>query len=475
MRLKSNKKQISKYVIADMLAATISWISFFLFRKVIIAQSFDFPFEVDILSDVAFSKGVVIIPLFWILIYYISGEYRNIFKRSRLQELGRALFITTLGSVIIFFVLILDDTIISYKNYYHSIGFLWLVHFVLTYFPRLYFTTKTIHQIRHRVIGFSTLIVGSNARAVKIYSDIQDNDKSAGNHIVGFVTVDNDSTNMLDQFTDNLGTINDLIEVINDYKIEEVIIAIESSERKKIQHILEKIKATDVVIKAVPDLIDILSGTVRIASFFGTPLIELSHELMSGWQENVKRITDVVVSVIALVLLSPLYLFLAVGVKLSSKGPVFYSHKRIGRYGKLFSIYKYRSMFINAEQNGPALSSKNDTRITSFGRFMRKTRLDEFPQFFNVLIGDMALVGPRPERQFYARQIIKRAPYYLLLYRVRPGITSWGQVKFGYAENVDEMIERLQFDIIYLENMSIYVDLKILIYTIKTVLEGSGK
>ena len=159
---------------------------------------------------------------------------------------------------------------------------------------------------------------------------------------------------------------------------------------------------------------------------------------------------------------------------MSSKGPVFYSHERIGKYGKPFTIFKFRSMYLESEKNGPALSSKYDTRITKFGRFMRKSRLDELPQFYNVLIGDMSLVGPRPERQFFIDQIVKQAPHFTHLHKVRPGITSWGQVKFGYAENVEEMIQRLKYDIIYIENMSLYVDIKILIYTIKIIFKGQG-
>lgn len=475
MKVKNRKKQASKYIISDYLAASLSWISFFLFRKLIISQPLEFSLKTDLLDDSAFIKGIIIIPLYWLLIYYVSGEYRNIFKRSRLQELGRAIFTTTIGVILIFFILILDDTIISYKNYYQSFTFLWLVHFILVYFPRLYFTTITSHKIQNKVIGFPTLIIGGNSKALGIYRDLQKEHKSAGNQIVGYVTIKDEINSELNNYIPHLGTIENLIEIINNKDIEEVIIAIESSEREKIKQILVKTKATNVMIKAIPDLLDILSGSVRMSSIFGIPLIELSHELMPGWQENIKRIIDVVASALALIILSPFYIFLSIGVKLSSKGPIFYSHTRMGRYGKSFRIYKFRSMVVDAELNGPALSSKGDSRITSFGKFMRKMRFDEFPQFYNVLIGDMALVGPRPERHFYIEQIIKRAPHYLLLYKVRPGITSWGQVKFGYAENVDEMIERLKFDVIYLENMSIYVDLKIMIYTIKTVLEGSGK
>jgi exopolysaccharide biosynthesis polyprenyl glycosylphosphotransferase len=475
MKTKNWKKQVSKYVVTDYIVAALSWVSFFLFRKVIIAQPLVFSFKNDILDDSSFIKGVIIIPLFWLLLYYVAGEYHNIFRRSRLQELGRTIFITTLGVVLIFFVLILDDTILSYKNYYQSFFFLWGIHFSFTYFPRLFYTTGTSHKIQNQIIGFPTLIIGSNQKALTLYKDLQRKPKSSGTQIVGYVTINGNSESTLKEYIPYLGNIDNLIDIINCQKIEEVIIAIESSEREKIKQILAKAKATNTLIKAIPDLLDILSGSVKMSSLFGVPLIELSHELMPAWQENIKRVIDVITATFALILLSPFYIFLAIGVKMSSKGPIIYSHERMGRYGKSFKIYKFRSMYVNAEVDGPALSSQFDPRVTQFGRFMRKMRFDEFPQFFNVLTGDMSLVGPRPERQFYVEKIIERAPHYLMLFKVRPGITSWGQVKFGYAENVDEMIERLNFDIIYLENMSLYVDIKIMIYTIKTVLEGSGK
>jgi lipopolysaccharide/colanic/teichoic acid biosynthesis glycosyltransferase len=195
---------------------------------------------------------------------------------------------------------------------------------------------------------------------------------------------------------------------------------------------------------------------------------------MPVWQVHTKRLIDIVGSTIAIIILSPIYLIISIGVKLSSPGPIIYSHQRIGRNAKPFTIYKFRSMVKNAETNGPELSSKSDCRVTSFGRFLRKTRLDEIPQFFNVIKGDMSLVGPRPERKYYIDKITAKAPHYAHLLRVRPGITSWGQVKYGYAENVEQMIERLKYDIIYIENMSLYIDFKIMIYTIKIIFQGKG-
>jgi lipopolysaccharide/colanic/teichoic acid biosynthesis glycosyltransferase len=188
-----------------------------------------------------------------------------------------------------------------------------------------------------------------------------------------------------------------------------------------------------------------------------------------------KRFFDILLSLIAIVILTPVYIFCYLGVLFSSKGPVIYKQERIGINGKPFTIPKFRSMRIGAENGTPMLSSKDDNRVTPFGKFLRKVRLDEIPQFFSVLKGDMSLVGPRPERQYYIDQIAQRAPHYRLLLKVKPGITSWGQVKYGYAESVDQMIERLKFDILYLENMSLAMDFKIIAYTLLTVIKGSGQ
>jgi exopolysaccharide biosynthesis polyprenyl glycosylphosphotransferase len=219
---------------------------------------------------------------------------------------------------------------------------------------------------------------------------------------------------------------------------------------------------------------DILTGRVRMSSILGTPLISVSQSLMPAWQANVKSFLDYSVSLLAIIITLPISLFLMAGVKLTSNGPIFYSHERVGRYGKPFIIYKFRSMQSGAEKNGPELSSRNDGRITPFGKFMRKSRLDEIPNFFNVLKGDMSLVGPRPERKYFIDQITKEAPHYLHLLKVKPGITSWGQVKYGYAENVEQMIARLKYDLIYLDNMSLYVDFKIIIYTVMTIIKRKG-
>jgi exopolysaccharide biosynthesis polyprenyl glycosylphosphotransferase len=460
------------FILVDFIAALIAWFSFFAYRKVFVEPDkfgYDIPFE----ANSNLYLGLLAVPLYWVVLYALSGAYLDVWRKSRIKEISRTFSLTVLGVVILFFVLLLDDEVKSYEVYYKTLVTLFLLHFVITTFGRILTATHIKKLINARKIGFKTIIVGSNSIAFDLVRELQNGNDLQGYLLEGFVNVTD--AYELNGILPRLGNYMELPELIRKYQIEEVIIALESTKHREITEVNNLLEDEPVIIKIVPDLFDVVSGSVKMQNVLGTALIQINHQIMPTWQIVLKRLIDVVVSLVVLVILSPIYILLMFAVKVSSEGPVFFKQIRIGQHGKPFYIIKYRTMIVNAEVNGPALSSKDDKRITSIGRTLRKYRLDEIPQFYNVLVGDMSLVGPRPERQFFIDKIMPVAPHYKHLQRVRPGITSWGMVKYGYAENIEQMIERLKFDILYIENMSLAMDFRIMIYTVKTIIQGRGK
>ncbi len=292
-----------------------------------------------------------------------------------------------------------------------------------------------------------------------------------GYQIVGFVNIPGETPL---QGGENVYDLDSIKEVCASKDIDQLIIAPDSYNEEKVLGLLYKLFPLDVPIKISPDIFSFVTSAIRLKDIYGEPFVDLTTPSLTEASKNIKRFTDTVSSAVALVVLSPVLLWLAFLVKRSSPGPIIYSQERIGLKQKPFKIYKFRTMRTDAEKDGPRLSGDSDSRITPVGKFLRKYRLDELPQFWNVLKGDMSIVGPRPERAFFIEQIVKKAPYYVLVNQVRPGITSWGMVKYGYASTVDQMVERTRYDLIYMANMSLYVDMKILIYTVKTVVTGKG-
>lgn len=453
-------------IIIDYCFAALAWGLFFYIRKTQIeGQAF--------LADSKFFLGLWLIPLFWISFYFIQGTYHDIRRMFRLKMLNLTLVAAFFGTITLFFTLLIDDDVKSYQNYYRSVFFLFGIHFFVTVIPRLIFNTVLIQFIRVKGHGFKTLIIGGNEKAVEIYQELVQQ-KQNTNSFIGYVNVNGKDTLLTDMIP-YLGHATQLEGILKEHVVEEVVLAVESSDHNRLKDIISRVDNGRIRIKLLPDMYAILAGSVEMTNIYGALLIEIIPDVMPFWQQAVKRLMDIVISAIAVICLLPFYLFSALAVKLSSPGPILFLQERVGMNGKSFRIIKFRTMYVNSEQQGPQLSSEGDPRITPIGRFMRKTRLDEFPQFVNVLLGQMSLVGPRPERQFYIDQIVKVEPQYTHLTKVRPGITSWGQVKFGYAENVDQMLQRMKFDLIYLKNRSLALDIKIMFYTVIIVIKAKGK
>lgn len=472
----NRRKEIAIYVLTDIVCSMVVWTLFWLFRKVFI-ESQKFGINVALTFDYKFYLALMVIPLFWVFLFRLAGLYSNVFRKSRIAEIKQIFISVCIGVIILFFTLLLNDYIVSYKSYYLSISVLFSLQFTFISIGHIILTGHTNSKIHSRKIGFKTLLIGSNSKAYQLYNELENQKKSSGNKFVGFVHIDrgNGFSSELQQHLKHLGEFENIETIIENYKIEEVIIAIESSEHKYLEKIIYTLDNSDVLIKIIPDMYDILTGSVRMSSLLDTPLIIITRDLLDAKQQFFKRLFDICVSLFFLILSFPFCLMIALLIKITSKGNVMFHQERIGYHGKSFTIYKFRTMNMDAEKNGPALSSKYDTRITPFGRFLRRSRLDELPQFYNVLRGDMAVVGPRPERKFFMEQLLQITPHYKHLLKVKPGITSWGQIKYGYAENVNQMVERMKYDLLYVENISLLLDMRILIYTVLIMLQGRGK
>jgi exopolysaccharide biosynthesis polyprenyl glycosylphosphotransferase len=437
------------YIISDLIASAAAWALFSLIRNRI--SGVDFTFATLLTGK--FIATAAVVSLSWVLIFAVTGFYSVSLKRSRLAELAYSIAVTVTGVFIQFFIILSEGIISDNTQYLYFLEMLFVLQFSLTYIPRLAITSSTARKVHKGVLGYNTIIIGSNGKALEIFRKIKQEKIPSGNILKGFVSLKEEEAGILAEHLPRLGILRDL---------------------PSIGEVTGLLEFSNITIKAIPSLKDYLTGRVEQSAIFGTPLLEISDHIMPVWQSAVKKTMDYSLALFMLVILSPFLVVVGIIIRLTGKGPVIFTQERIGKHGKPFRMYKFRSMYDGAEKGEPLLSSRADPRVTAFGRFMRKHRIDEIPNLINVLKGEMSLVGPRPERQFFIDQIVEKAPHYRRLLKVKPGITSWGQVKYGYASNVDQMVERLEYDLLYLDNMSLLIDMKIMIYTILIIVKGKG-
>jgi exopolysaccharide biosynthesis polyprenyl glycosylphosphotransferase len=459
------------YISWDFAGGWLAYTSLYLLRKSVLEPA---RFGLQSMQwDSFYTVGAILTGLIWVCVFGIVGLYARPIRKSRLQELSQVLQIWILFSTAYFILFILDDYVKGYQAYFKSGGLFAGVLLFWTLVGRLSFGYVIRHAIKLKKYSFPTLLIGTVDSLTPIISSLQHHAEKSGERIVGWITTE--KTNVKEPISGipMLGEAVAISEHIEQLNIEDCILALPPEQHKSLTPLILDMEMLGTRIFMVPDTYGILSGMVGIDEH-GVPLLEWHIEPMTSWQRNTKRLSDIVISGMAILLLSPLLLILGLLV-MKDGGPAFYWQERLGRKAKPFKIVKFRSMRVHAEQTGPQLSSEEDPRITPIGRILRKYRLDELPQFWNVFIGDMSLVGPRPERAFFAEQILQKAPQYRHIYKVQPGITSWGMVRYGYASTVDQMIRRMEYDLVYIENMSFFNDIKVGIYTVWTVIQGRGK
>lgn len=468
----SAKSQVAKYVAADWLTGSVAFFIFNICRYCILGRwegnaggVWDYVFSVKLVAE------EVTVPLLMLGVNWLSGYYNQPFGKSRLQELLTTFFSALVNTVLIYLVLLINDQTGRRIINYEVIAMLFVLLFLPAYLARLFITVRALRHFRNHQWEFRALIIGNSVNGHATARRLVGGPSRVGYNIVGFVDIPGETSEagVLPVYR-----LDDLEDICVRESVDQLIIAPESYNEEKVLDLLSRMFPLNLPIKISPDTFSFVTSAIRLKDIYGEPFVDLTSPTLTESSKNIKRFTDVVVSALALAVLSPVYLWLAVRVKSSSPGPVIYSQERVGLKQRPFRIYKFRTMRTDAEKDGPRLSSDEDPRITPVGKMLRKYRLDELPQFWNVLKGDMSIVGPRPERAYFIERILKKAPYYVLVNQVRPGITSWGMVKYGYASTVEQMVERTRYDLIYLANMSLYVDMKILIYTVKTVVTGKG-
>jgi exopolysaccharide biosynthesis polyprenyl glycosylphosphotransferase len=429
----------------------------------------------DLIITPEFILPMFIIYFYWLVIFTFVGMYRTWFASSRFDEISTLFKATFFGIFLLFFLIFIDDYLHNVSTATRILIFIYWGLFLFFVGSGRIFVRSLQRKLLIKGIGRRCgLIIGFNPKATEVYDSISEA-PALGIDIEAFIAVNDENLEREYKGVKVEGTVEQLNSVIEKYNVKEIIIALDKKDQDVIIDVISKTEGKNLSIKIVPDLYEILSGQARTSQIYGIPLIDIMPELMPEWEKKLKRIFDIIVSFLILIVSSPILILTAIAIKIDSEGPIFFKQERMGQNGKIFNILKFRSMIKDAERHtGPVWSQKDDPRVTKVGKIVRKLRIDEIPQMYNVFKGQMSIVGPRPERPYFVEKLSQEIPYYKRRLKVRPGITGWAQVKHKYDESIEDVKVKLRYDLFYIENMSIRMDFKIMLRTVLVVLFGKG-
>jgi exopolysaccharide biosynthesis polyprenyl glycosylphosphotransferase len=461
------KKIDIRTVLTDFVTLNAAWYLYFLFRvhSGVAAVS----------TDVDLWLPMLLIYAYWCLVFIFFGLYRSWHAASRTDEFATIFKTISIGCLLLFFIVFIDDTNVEIRGGARTLMLAyWGIMLVTVGAGRIVYRSTRKRLLLQGIGLRNAVIVGWNPKG-KTLHDLLVQHPALGYRVVGFVKVDKRKSTSTHHGVGVIGNLDSLANIIDQYAVKDVMISLETSDHDKLLDIISRVNGKEVSLKIQPDMYDIISGQARTNQLYGVPLIEIMPRIMQPWEESAKRVVDITVSLLVLIVSAPLWMVIGIAIKLDSPGPIVYSQERVGKNEKLFKMHKFRSMRADAETaSGPVWAPKNDTRVTTIGKFLRKTRLDEIPQFVNVLDGEMSLVGPRPERPFFVEKLAKEIPLYKRRLTVRPGITGWAQIKQGYDTSIDDVRSKVRYDLFYIENMSFRMDIKILLTTLYVMVAGKG-